>query len=350
MAVLRPTSTMLDHLSSPSCYSLSKQGTHAAEAVVDEANVRPRGLRQCHLTLAPNENADQCRMLISIYSGFFVLRTYALWGSSRVVLVAMLSTLFVRGGPGSDVRLAEAGVTEILIVATSEIPGITGCYRTSSSVQLYLPFILLFVFQLELAVNQVLYSCHPDIFYYACGLFLSAMNVLVPMLFSDSPYHSFLEENDVIHPSKSIIYDSDAAEVVVFFMSQEVDIYTDLQTVEFVHALTIYHLRMDGLRYSFTVNTLVLHGLSYNLSRSLHLKFVNRHQMSLLLTILKGDDQDNEELDSMKFEGVRLLMALRVHGGQHLLRKEKAALHVYDAIFERHLVKCPVNQGMQHPA
>ncbi|KAG1737984.1 hypothetical protein EDB19DRAFT_1715533 [Suillus lakei] len=35
-------------------------------------------------------------------------------------------------------------------VTTGAIPGITGCYRSSTSVQFFMPFLLLFVFQLGL--------------------------------------------------------------------------------------------------------------------------------------------------------------------------------------------------------
>ncbi|KAG2137026.1 hypothetical protein DEU56DRAFT_353692 [Suillus clintonianus] len=154
----------------------------------------------------------QCRLLISVYSGFavisltcsecfFVLRTYALWGSGRVVLVAMLSTLFAT--IISFIGIWFTAIATSQYITTSAIPGttgITGCYRTSSSVQLYLPFILLFVFQLGLvsltltratqswrstrcSIHTVLVK--HNIFYYACGLLLSAVNILVPMLFSD---------------------------------------------------------------------------------------------------------------------------------------------------------------------
>ncbi|KAG1827905.1 hypothetical protein EV424DRAFT_1388645 [Suillus variegatus] len=99
---------------------------------------------------------------------FFVLRTYALWSNNRIVLVAMLSTFFAIivsfiGIWFSAIATSQyclcshlpplvfAHIHSTPIVSTSTIPGIpgiTGCYRTSSSVQLYLPFILLFVFQL----------------------------------------------------------------------------------------------------------------------------------------------------------------------------------------------------------
>ncbi|KAG1738015.1 hypothetical protein EDB19DRAFT_2039769 [Suillus lakei] len=73
-------------------------------------------------------------------------------------------------------------------------------------------FILLFVFQLgllSLTLIRVIQSWRSDngplyailvkhnIFYYACGLFLSAINVLGPILSSDSTYNNFLENLQV---------------------------------------------------------------------------------------------------------------------------------------------------------
>ncbi|KAG1850048.1 hypothetical protein C8R48DRAFT_381741 [Suillus tomentosus] len=176
------------------------------------------------LTLTPNENSKACKMFITIYSCFavisltcsecfFVLRTYALWSNNRIVLVAMLSTFFAI--IVSFIGIWFSAIATSQYFSTSAIPGITGitgCYRTSSSVQLYLPFILLFVFQLglvSLTLIRAIRNWRPtryplyatlvkhNIFYYACGLFFSALNVLVPVIFPNSPYHSFLEDFEV---------------------------------------------------------------------------------------------------------------------------------------------------------
>ncbi|KAG1728331.1 hypothetical protein EDB19DRAFT_164630 [Suillus lakei] len=153
------------------------------------------------LTLAPDENANTCRI------------TYALWSNNRIVLVAMLLTLFATIVSFIGIWFSATATSQYF--TTSAIPGITGitgCYRTSSSVRLYLPFILLFMFQLGLVSltliraiqNWRLTGCplyavlvKHNIFYYACGLLLSGLNVLVPMLFSNSAYHSFLEDLEV---------------------------------------------------------------------------------------------------------------------------------------------------------
>lgn len=176
------------------------------------------------LTLTPNENIEACRVFISIYTGFavislacsecfFVLRTYVLWSNNRLVLYAMLSILCA-------VMVSFIGIW-FSAIATSHyfstsaipgIPGIPGCYRTSSSVELYLPFILLFVFQLGLVsltlirtiqnwrtTRSALYTAlvKHNIFYYACGLLFSALNFIVPIIFPNSPYHAFLEDFEV---------------------------------------------------------------------------------------------------------------------------------------------------------
>lgn len=176
------------------------------------------------LTLTPDESPKSCQIFINVYSCFamisltcsecfFVLRTYALWSNNKVILGVMLSTLFA-------VIVSFIGIWFTAIPksqyftssAIPGIPGITGGYRTSSSVELYLPFVLLFLFQLGLVTLTLIraiqdwrstrYPLHAalvkhNISYYACGLFFSALNVLVPVLFPDSPYHSFLEDFEV---------------------------------------------------------------------------------------------------------------------------------------------------------
>jgi len=176
------------------------------------------------LTLTPNENSKTCEILISVYSCFavislacsecfFVLRTYALWSNNRMVLVAMLSILFVIISSFIGIWFSAVATSQYFSTsAIPGIPGIPGCYRTSSSVQLYLPFILLFVLQLGLvsltlirAIRNWRSTRYPlyaalvkhNIFYYACGLLFSALNILVPLIFPDSPYHSFLEDFEV---------------------------------------------------------------------------------------------------------------------------------------------------------
>ncbi|KAG2341869.1 hypothetical protein BDR05DRAFT_964945 [Suillus weaverae] len=73
-------------------------------------------------------------------------------------------------------------------------------------------FVLLFVFQLglvSLTLIRVVQSWRSTkghlhavlvkhyIFYYACGLFLSVLNVLMPVIFSGSTYYTVLEDMQV---------------------------------------------------------------------------------------------------------------------------------------------------------
>ncbi|KAG1728892.1 hypothetical protein EDB19DRAFT_135340 [Suillus lakei] len=170
-----------------------------------------------YLYFTPNEDPNKCLMLINIYSCFsfvsvvcsesiFVLRTYALWNNNRFVLgvTVCIAVAFVIAS--IDIAFTTVAASH---VTTSAIPGITGCYRTSRGVQLSMPFLLLFVFEMGLlsltfiraiqswrTVNGPLYTVlvRHNIFYYACGLFLAAVNVLMPMLFSQYAYHSVFED------------------------------------------------------------------------------------------------------------------------------------------------------------
>ncbi|KAG2360279.1 hypothetical protein BDR07DRAFT_165489 [Suillus spraguei] len=169
----------------------------------------------------PDESPKTCKM------------TYALWSNNRTVLVVMLSTLFAVIVSFVGIWFSDVATSQYF--TNSAIPGITvitGGYRTSSSVELYLPFVLLFVFQLGLlsltlirtiqdwqSTRYPLYTAlvKHNIFYYVCGLVFSALNVVVPVIFPDvrkpantlqydrnidishpqSAYHSFLENFEI---------------------------------------------------------------------------------------------------------------------------------------------------------
>ncbi|KAG1813847.1 uncharacterized protein BJ212DRAFT_1482205 [Suillus subaureus] len=150
---------------------------------------------------------QKCGILFSIISGifqvsiscseaFFVLRTYALWNNNKIILVAMLSTLLAVALASIGSRFTNIASSHI---TTSAILGIPGCYWSSPGVQ-FLSFVLLFMFQLVLAsltLVRVIQSWRTarshlyavlvkhNMFYYACGLFFSGMNAIVPKLFSD---------------------------------------------------------------------------------------------------------------------------------------------------------------------
>ncbi|KAG2032038.1 hypothetical protein BDR03DRAFT_65562 [Suillus americanus] len=193
------------------------------------------------LNFTPNENPNKCRILINIYSSFsqislicsecfFVLRTYALWNNSRIVLIGMLSTAFAMVVTSVGIRftgistsyglcshldlpsLLFANIHSTFTVTTKAIPGIPSCSWSSSGVLYFMSFIFLFVFQLglvSLTLIRVVQSWRSaqghlhtvlvkhNMFYYACGLILSAVNVLVPVLFPDSAYYTALENFQV---------------------------------------------------------------------------------------------------------------------------------------------------------
>jgi hypothetical protein len=120
---------------------------------------------------------------VLIHLVFFILSTYALWNKNRILLVVMLSIFFVSSQSihhtqasgrcinqtfiGASVSISFATVapetstfshlppwhsmtTETFTYTdtTSAILGITGCYRTSTSFPLFIPILLLSVFEL----------------------------------------------------------------------------------------------------------------------------------------------------------------------------------------------------------
>ncbi|KAG2075857.1 hypothetical protein BDR04DRAFT_802851 [Suillus decipiens] len=139
----------------------------------------------------PNENPDNCRMLSNICSGlsilsaicsegFFVLRTCALWNNNRILLAAMAVTIptFIGVSLGTSF----------------------GCYRSSGSLQLFIPYIFLSAFELGLLIltlipalpamqswwidpgHMYVVLVKHNIFYYICGFSFSVANILVSLL------------------------------------------------------------------------------------------------------------------------------------------------------------------------
>lgn len=175
-----------------------------------------------YLNFVPDETSNTCQLvnnicstlsLISIVCSecFFILRTYALWNNDKVVLAAMLST-FAAVIVGSMVALFSATATAPF--ETSSIPGITGCYQSSGSVGLFVPFLLLFGLELMLisltltcairnwrATDSRLYAVilKHNVFYYACGLFFSTVNVLTSLLLDYAYSGMFQDFQFIIH-------------------------------------------------------------------------------------------------------------------------------------------------------
>ncbi|KAG2038790.1 hypothetical protein BDR03DRAFT_953555 [Suillus americanus] len=158
-----------------------------------------------YVSFTSNENSSKCWILGNVNSSlgvasvifsevFFVLRTYALWNNNRILLAAMLATFLTFFVASFSVDFT-ASVPAAY--ATSAIPGITGCYNSSTSFRFFIQFILLSVFQLGLMVLTLIraiqsWRINPsrlhvvlvkhNIFYYTCGVLFSLMNIFTSLL------------------------------------------------------------------------------------------------------------------------------------------------------------------------
>ncbi|KAG2368669.1 hypothetical protein BDR07DRAFT_1605263 [Suillus spraguei] len=190
-----------------------------------------------YLSFIPNENPGKCRVLDNICSGtrmvhpfmdsrakdnplslpgfgivsavcsegFFVLRLCALWNNNRILLAAMVVTVLTFVGASIGITFA---TTVPAVYATSAIPGITGCYQSSTSFRLFVPFLLLSVFELGLMILTLIRAIQSwrinsshlyivlvkhNIFYYTCGFLLSVVNVFTSLLLHYA-YHAILHD------------------------------------------------------------------------------------------------------------------------------------------------------------
>ncbi|KAJ8585982.1 hypothetical protein M405DRAFT_883532 [Rhizopogon salebrosus TDB-379] len=184
-----------------------------------------------YLNFIPDETPNTCQFVnnfcscFSSISGicsemFFILRTYALWENNKVILAVMLTT-FAGVIVGSMVSLFSA--TAAAPFKTSPIPDITGCYQSSGSTMLFVPFLLLLVLELMLisltlvcAIRNWRSNPSPlyavllkhNVFYYVCGLFFSSVNVLTSLLlnyaysgmFEEYVSHQSLRERNLLQP------------------------------------------------------------------------------------------------------------------------------------------------------
>ncbi|KAG1835982.1 hypothetical protein DFJ58DRAFT_192238 [Suillus subalutaceus] len=157
-----------------------------------------------YLGFTPSGNSGRCRMFYSINTClcivsvicsecFFILRTYALWNKNRILLVAMLSAFFISLAASFCISFATVAPAAY---ATSAVPGITGCYQSSTSFHLFIPFLLLFAFELGLMTLTLIraiqsWRINPtrlyvalvkhNIFYYTCGFLLSVTNIFASL-------------------------------------------------------------------------------------------------------------------------------------------------------------------------
>ncbi|OJA09455.1 hypothetical protein AZE42_02613 [Rhizopogon vesiculosus] len=173
-----------------------------------------------YLNYIPSEDPDKCQTINNISSCFslisvicsecfFIIRTYALWNNNKIVLAGMLFAYLA-------VIVASVGIlfsaTANAPFVTSAIPGITGCYQSTGSVELFVPFVLLFALEFGLisltviraiqswrATNNPLYTVliKHNIFYYACGLFFSLVNIFTSLLLQYA-YNGMFQDFQVV--------------------------------------------------------------------------------------------------------------------------------------------------------
>ncbi|KAG1794634.1 uncharacterized protein HD556DRAFT_419498 [Suillus plorans] len=168
-----------------------------------------------YMSFTPNENLVKCGMLVNITSGlgmiaatcadcFFIIRTYVFWNKNKILLAAIVGTYL----------LCLVGAVSVIIdttasaaYATIPIQDITGCYQSSSSDQIFIPFVLFSAFGLGLMILTLIRAIHSwqrnqshlyvvlmnhNILYYACVFLFSVMNIFTSLLLQDS-YQTVLD-------------------------------------------------------------------------------------------------------------------------------------------------------------
>ncbi|KAG2038792.1 hypothetical protein BDR03DRAFT_282019 [Suillus americanus] len=154
-------------------------------------------------------NSGLCIVSVMCSECFFILRTYALWNKNRMLLAAMLSTYFTFLVASFSVEFTDVVPAAY---ATSAIPGITGCYHSSTNFQFFVPFILLSVFQLGLMMLTLIRAIQiwrinssrlyvvlvkHNIFYYTCGFLFSAVNIFTSLLLQYA-YHTMFYDFQIV--------------------------------------------------------------------------------------------------------------------------------------------------------
>ncbi|KAG2130766.1 uncharacterized protein EDB93DRAFT_70126 [Suillus bovinus] len=148
---------------------------------------------------SPNENSGICSQ------SFFVLRTCALWNNNRIVILTMLSLCLAFITASISIALVTTATAPF---ATSNIPGITGCYQVMSNIQLFIPFLFYFALALGLMALTLVRAIMSwrttkshlyvvllkhNISYYACGLLFSVANIFTSLLLHYA-YHAMLHD------------------------------------------------------------------------------------------------------------------------------------------------------------
>ncbi|KAG2114378.1 uncharacterized protein F5147DRAFT_679325 [Suillus discolor] len=150
-------------------------------------------------------------MILAVFSEwFFILRTYALWNRNRHLLATVLGIFFPFLAASVSIIV---DTTVSAAYATSPIPGITGCYQSSTSDRISIPFLLFPVFGLGLMILTLIPAIQSwrrnpnrlyvvlvnhNIFYYACAFLFSVTNVFTSLLLQDT-YRTVLNRYAPLH-------------------------------------------------------------------------------------------------------------------------------------------------------
>ncbi|KAG1844400.1 hypothetical protein C8R48DRAFT_678421 [Suillus tomentosus] len=94
---------------------------------------------------------EKCLVLDNAELGFFILRTYVLWNNNRILLAVMLYAFSTFIGASTGLTFA---TTAPATYPTSAIPGITGCYQSSTTFRFFIPFLLFSVFDLGVLLSS----------------------------------------------------------------------------------------------------------------------------------------------------------------------------------------------------
>ncbi|GLB45728.1 hypothetical protein LshimejAT787_2600610 [Lyophyllum shimeji] len=145
--------------------------------------------RTCHLVYAVSSYSTALGIAFS--EAIMILRTYALWGNNRKILIFLLTYLGVIAGP---VLVILTFFLRSLRYGEPPLPTITGCYPTEGSIILFADFVLLIsletiIMALTLWIgikrfrhshNRLVYTLYRDgIFFFVYLFLISAGNIIV---------------------------------------------------------------------------------------------------------------------------------------------------------------------------
>ncbi|KAG2054065.1 hypothetical protein BDR06DRAFT_1008034 [Suillus hirtellus] len=186
-----------------------------------------------YTSFTPNENPIKCGMLVNITSVlgmiaatcadcFFIIRTYVFWNKNKILLAAIVGTYLVSSQSTHHTQASGKSISQLCLVGsvsiivdttasvayvTSPIPSITGCYQSSTSDRMFIPFVLFSVFGLGLMILTLIRAMQSwwrntsrlyivlmnhNILYYACVFLFSIMNIFTSLLLQET-YQTVLD-------------------------------------------------------------------------------------------------------------------------------------------------------------